>query len=175
MFKNEILYYLRNNLYNTVLGGDFNCVLSKRDSESDSVHISKALANTTRSLQLKDGWFVKHKDIKYTYVRNNHGSRLDRFYVKDLSNYIVMIDVINVSFSDHSGVVMEINLPNIPKIGKYFWKLNVSLLDDDNIKNRFRKEWIRIVDAIKYYDTINIWWTMYAKNQIKKFFIDVGK
>ena len=175
MFKNEILFYLRNNLSNTILGGDFNCVLSKRDTESDSVHISKALGNTTRCLQLKDGWFVKHKDIKYTYIRQNHGSRLDRFYVRDVSNHIVMIDVINMSYSDHSSVIMEVKLPNIPKIGRYYWKLNVSLLDDDNIKTRFNKEWTRITNAIRYYDTINIWWEMYAKIQIKNFFIDIVK
>ena len=175
MFQNDLLYYLRNNLNNVIIGGDWNCVLSRRDTESNSVHISKALTNTIRGLQLKDGWFEKHKNIKYTYVRQNHGSRLDRFYVKDLSNCIVFIDVINVYFSDHSSVVMQLKLPNMPKIGRYYWKLNVNLLNDDNIKIRFQEEWTKIKSEIRYYDTINIWWEMHAKFQIKKFFITVGK
>ena len=160
---------------NLILGGDFNCVLSRRDTESDSVHASKALANTIKGLQLKDGWFEKHTAIKYTYFRNNHGSRLDRFYVKDLANCIVMIDVVNVYFSDHESVIMQIKLPNIPKIGRYYWKLNVNLLEDKNIKTRFKNEWDKIRYAIQYYDSINIWWEMHAKFQIKKFFIIVGK
>ena len=175
MFQNELLFYLRNNLSNVILGGDWNCVLSRRDTESDSVHLSKALTNTTKSLQLKDGWFVKHKDVQYTYIRNNHGSRLDRFYVKDLSNYIVKIEVIHMSFSDHSSVKMKVQLSNVPKIGRYYWKLNVNLLNDENIKIRFLKEWTRMTYAIRFYDTINIWWEFYAKSQIKKFFITVGR
>ena len=64
--------------------------------------------------------------IKYTYFRQNHGSRLDRFYIKDLSNYITNIDVVNVYFSDHLSVIRELKLLNMPKIGRYYWKLNVN-------------------------------------------------
>ena len=175
MFRDEILFYLRNNLNNVIVGGDWNCVLSKRDTESDSVHISKALINTTKGLQLRDAWWVKHKEIKYTYVKQNHGSRLDRFYVKNLANQISKIDVINMYFSDHSGVVMELEIPNIPKIGNYYWKLNVNLLDNENIKNKFRTEWNKIKNQMHFYDNINIWWEKYAKIQIKKFFVEVGR
>ena len=31
LFKTEILYYLRNNLSNTLICGDFNCIINKRD------------------------------------------------------------------------------------------------------------------------------------------------
>ena len=33
LFKNELPYYLRNAMQCTILGGDFNCVLSDRDKE----------------------------------------------------------------------------------------------------------------------------------------------
>ena len=175
LFQNDLLFYLRNNLCNTILGGDWNCVLSLRDTESKSAQVSKALTNTIRSIQFKDAWFLKNKNIEYTYIRNNFGSRLDRIYVKEIGNYITDIKVIHLSFSDHSGVIMNLDLPNIPKIGKYYWKLNVSLLDRKDIKDKFKIEWDKMKTVINNYDSINIWWDMYAKKQIRDFFTNVGK
>lgn len=175
LFKNDILFYLRNNLNNTILGGDWNCVLSQRDTESSSTHISKALTYMIRSIQFKDAWFIKNRNIEYTYFRNNHGSRLDRFYVKDIGNYVRNINVIHVSFSDHSSVMMKLELPNIPKIGKYYWKLNVELLDRKDIKEKFNIEWGKMKNVINNYDSINTWWDMHAKKQIRFFFIKIGK
>ena len=70
---------------------------------------------------------------------------------------------------------MTINLPDEIKRGKYYWKLNISLLEDKIIKDRFKIEWDRIKNFISFYDNIINWWEMYAKYQIKNFFIDIGK
>lgn len=126
LFNNEILYYLRNDLQNTYIGGDWNCLVSERDSTSDSVKISKSLTNLIRTLNLKDVWFLKHRHVEHTFVRNNFGSRIDRAYVKDLSKYINVVKHVIVNFSDHSGLLTELNLPDIPRKGfflletKYF-------------------------------------------------------
>ena len=174
-FQDELLFYLRNNLNNVILGGDWNCVTSKRDCESGNIHISKSLSNIVNQLRCRDAWIVKNNNIEYSYVRDNYGSRIDRFYVRDLANYITDIKTYHVNFSDHSGIVMTINLPNEIKRGKYYWKLNTSLLDDKIIKDRFKIEWDRIKSYISFYDTIINWWEMYAKYQIKNFFIDIGR
>ena len=42
-FNKDLIYYLRNNLDNSVIGGDFNCITSPRDSSSDSTHVCKVL------------------------------------------------------------------------------------------------------------------------------------
>ncbi|CAL4118372.1 unnamed protein product, partial [Meganyctiphanes norvegica] len=154
---------------------DWNCIISDRDCETKKVHVSKALLNLIRQLRCKDAWFVKNNTIEYTYVRNNYGSRIDRIYVKNLANYINDIKTVHVNFSDHSGILMTLQLPTEIKIGKYYWKMNVSLLDNKIIKDKFRIEWVRITNAIVNYDTINDWWEMHAKYQIKYFFIDIGK
>ena len=140
LFSKDLLYYLRNSLQNTYIAGDWNCVLSERDSTSDNVVVSKSLLNTIRTLNLKDTWFLKHKNVEYTYVRNNYGSRIDRAYVKELGNYVSKVKLIHTNFSDHSCLFTEFNLTNIPKMGKYYWKLNVSLLEDKDIKERFKVE-----------------------------------
>lgn len=175
LFRNELIYYLRNSLQNTFLGGDWNCVLSDRDTTSDNIVFSKALLNTVRNLNLKDAWHLKNRHVEYTYVRNNYGSRIDRFYVKDLADSIINIKVIHVNFSDHSCVQMEVTIPDIPRIGRGFWKMNVSLLENEYIKEKFKLEWEKIKSVQNRYDCINKWWDLYAKKEIKSFFIKEGK
>ena len=176
LFNNDLIYYLRNSLDNTILGGDWNCVLSQRDTESVNTNISKALLNLKDSLKLKDIWFIENNMITYTYIRDNYGSRLDRVYVKDtFVNYINNIKVIHTSLSDHSCIKFNLNIPNIPKPGKYFWKLNVSLLSIPEIDDKFKEKWIYLTSFIVRYNSVNEWWESYAKKQIKFFFIEMGK
>ena len=175
LFNSELIYYLRNSLQNTYIGGDWNCVLSERDTNSDNVVISKSLLNMVRTLNLKDIWFLKHKHIEYTFVRTNFGSRIDRAYVNGLSNCVSNVKVINVNFSDHSCLFSEFNFPDIPQKGKFYWKMNVSLLDDQEIKERFRREWSRMCLNKHKFKDINDWWDTYVKRGIKSFFIREGK
>ena len=175
LFNDDLMYYLRNNLQKTIIGGDFNCVLRKRDTTSESTNISEALSNTTKTLQFKDMWNIKHKDVKFTYVRTNFGSRIDRLYAKDICNFITWIDVINVSFSDHSCVKCVIKMPNIPKAGIFYWKLNTALLELPDIESKFKMEWGRIKSFKNRYANINSWWDSYAKPQIKNFFMRIGR
>ena len=175
LFQNELIYYLRNSLHNTFIGGDWNCVLSERDTTSDNFVISKALLNTVRNLNLRDAWHLKNRQVEYTYVRQNYGSRIDRVYVRDLANCINNIKVIHVSFSDHSCVQTELNLSEIPKKGRGYWKMNTSLLDNEEIKEKFKKEWVKMTSVKNRYNNLNEWWELYVKKEIKKFFIREGR
>ena len=174
-FQKDLLYYLRGDIGNIILGGDYNCVIAKRDSSSKNVHISKGLSNIIKSLALKDAWFTKNQYPHYTFVRQNYGARLDRIYVKNLYNNVTNIKLIHLHNSDHSGVHMELELPKVPKVGKYYWKLNNLLLDSDKIKYRFKGEWDKIKTKIGFYESINTWWEMFAKHEIRNFFKKVGK
>lgn len=84
---------------------------------------------------------LKRKNIEYTYVRNDYGSRLDRIYVYEVANYITDINVNNLSFSDHSSVIINLETPNLAKIGRYYWKLNIELVERNDIKEIFKNEW----------------------------------
>ena len=113
LITNELPYYVRNSLKYTFIGGDFNCVISERDTESKKASISKSLLQFIRTLQLKDLWFAKNNHIEYTYVRENFGARIDRIYARDLYNNVKSIKAIHVNFSDHSSIITEIETSNI--------------------------------------------------------------
>ena len=136
-----MIYYLRRQLNATVIAGDWNCVLSNRDSTSSNCHISKSLNNTVRTLRLKDAWFIKNKTIEYTYIRHKCKSRLDRIYLSDLAETVSDIQVIHTSISDHSCVKVTLGIKGIPLQGKYYWKMNTSLLKDTDVKQRFKDVW----------------------------------
>ena len=124
-FFRETTYYLRNSIDNSIIGGDFNCIISPRDSSSSSTHNSKALNEIVKNLSLKDVWWFHNNNVEYTYVRQDYGSRLDRFYVKCLENQIVNVFLKHTNLSDHSCFIFNMNVSMFQKIGNYYWKLNI--------------------------------------------------
>ena len=153
MFRDEIIYYLRNNLSNTILCGDFNCILNKRDkSKNSTCPLSKNLSSTITNLNLKDVWSLKRNDIEYTYFRDNYGSRLDRIYATDLASSISNIITKPIPFSDHHGVIIDISLNTSIEMGRFYWKLNVRLLEDQDIEEEFKVLWDKMITRKIYYD-----------------------
>ncbi|CAL4058747.1 unnamed protein product, partial [Meganyctiphanes norvegica] len=132
-------------------------------STSSNCHISKGLTSTIRTLKLKDAWFIKNRHIEYTYIKNNCKSRLDRIYLCDLSTVVSNTQVIHTNISDHSCVITALNIEGIPLQGKYYWKLNTSLLKDTFVKQRFSQLWGKLKRQIENYQSINDWWVHLAK------------
>ena len=171
MFREEILYYLRNNLSNTIICGDFNCILNKKDqSKNGACPLSKSLLSLVNNLNLKDIWNLLHDDIEFTYFRDNYGSRLDRIYACDFKSSITNIVTKPIPFSDHHGVIIDINLNGGIEMGRFYWKLNTKLLDDEHIEHEFKNEYCKMVQLISKYDNLNEWWEGCAKVGISKFF-----
>ena len=61
LFNYDLIYYLRNSLDNTILGGDWNCVLSQRDTESVNTNISKAPKVLSQNIQCCISGWVHHR------------------------------------------------------------------------------------------------------------------
>ena len=72
-------------------------------------------------------------------------------YAKSLGNNINNVYLKHTNISDHSCIIINLSLSNMTKIGKYYWKMNSTLLDDNNIKNDFSREWSRITFLITRY------------------------
>ena len=166
---------MRHNTTNTFLGGDFNCVLSTNDvSNNSSSLLSKTLLKLVRQAKIVDAWWIHNNRTQYTYVRQNYGSRIDRFYINNKEN-IISSKITHCSFSDHSAVVITANINENISIGKSYWKLNTSLLMDDNVKENFNNYWGYLKSLIYNYENELIWWETCAKPKIKSFFIKEGK
>ena len=170
LFEQELPYYLRHNTSNTFLGGDFNSILSTNDvSTKDPTKISKSLLKIVREAKLIDAWWIHNHHQEYTYVRQNYGSRIDRFYCNNREN-IYSTKHLQCSFSDNSSIAITINMNVNILIGKSYWKLNTKLLEDGDVKHNFGILWTYLRGKQYDYDNINVWWEICAKPNIKKFF-----
>ena len=85
---------------------------------------------TFKTLGLIDTFKNLHNTINFTHLR----SRIDRIYITALFHpKIISIQHIE-SFSDHKLVFLDINLDKFKPWGKYYWKLNNSLLENEFYK-----------------------------------------
>ena len=85
------------------------------------------------------------------------------------------IEVNNITFSDHSTVIMSLAIKEIGNKGNFYWKMNTSLLESEEVKNNFVEFWQHLKGKIYFYVNICEWWEHCAKPHIKKFFIKYGK
>ena len=68
-----------------------------------------------------------------------------------------------------------LKIEGTPVPGKYYWKLNTSLLEHTLVKHRFIELWGNLKRKIDSYQSINEWWENFVKLKIKTFFINEGK
>ena len=138
-------------------------------SNNSPTHLSKTLLKLVRQAKIVDAWWIHNNRSQYTYVCQNYESRIDRFYITNRNN-IRSSKVIHCSFSDHSAVVIDVNINENISIGRSYWKLNTSLLMDENVKEIFSNYWGHLKSLIYNYENELISLENCAKPKIKSFF-----
>ena len=176
LFSNELTRVLIPNTDNVILTGDWNCVLSTKDTSNPAnACISKSLKSIVTNLKLNDIYSGNNMQSEFTYYQNNYASRLDRIYLNKLSNYIQEVKTSAVSFSDHLCVSVNLQISTQIEVGRPLWKLNTSLLDKILNKENFRMLWYQLRGRKRYYQHTSLWWENLVKPQIKSFFAFQGK
>ena len=145
LFSNELSHVLIPNTDNVILAGDWNCVLSLKDTlNQTNVSLSKSLKNIVTGFKYKDIYPYKNSKPEFTYYQNNSAARLDRIYLNKLSNCICEVNTHSVSFSDHLCVSVSLQISSQIEVGRPMWKLNTSLLNKILIKDNFHILWSHI-------------------------------
>ena len=143
-----------------ILGGDFNCVFELTDRKSKIVHTDKStniLLETLDNFYLNDTWKKIHNSkCGFTWCdsSNTPASRIDYIFVSQM--ILAKIQKIRVQqvpgthshgtrLTDHRAIKLLINI-NENQRGPNYWKLNTSLLEDENYK-------ATIKDLIHRYNT----------------------
>ncbi|XP_073499673.1 BTB/POZ domain-containing protein 19 isoform X1 [Phyllobates terribilis] len=123
-----------------VFGGDFNTVTRPRDrggSRDKLTYDSVALNSIASEARLVDV-HIRHTagHEGFTYHRGNCRSRIDRFYLKEEA-VSSAVSVVEVEFSDHCLILFSLNVTETPWMGRGFWRLNSSLLEEAEIRQSF--------------------------------------
>ena len=165
-----------------VIGGrHFNCVLGSVDVEGGvgfSQKFCPSLKDLVRTSSLSDVFRLENpRAEEFTFFRAGKApSRLDRFYISS-GLVSVVTGVCHVaSLSDHCGVQMKLKLsvehlplPRSPR--RTYWKLNNSILIEEDFLPHFTSLWRRMEESRSQYSDVAEWWDKLAKPEMKNFCI----
>ena len=146
-FNNLLVTLQKNNLdeeENIIMGGDFNCPLYPSiDKKGGLLNPRKAVISTIGNLQeeldLVDIWRVKNPEKKsFTWSQNSLMifCRLDYWLISNaLHDLVKVTDIIPAIRTDHSAITLEFVNTLDDVNGPGVWKMNCSLLDDEEYVN----------------------------------------
>ena len=146
-FNNLLATVQKNNLDeedNIIMGGGFNCPLNSTiDKKGGLLNPRKAVMSTISNLQeeldLVDIWRVKNPEKKsFTWNQNSLMifSRLDYWLISNALHDLVKItDIIPAIRTGHSAITLELLNTLADVKGPGVWKMNCSLLDDEEYVN----------------------------------------
>uniref|UniRef100_A0A803J2T7 Reverse transcriptase domain-containing protein n=1 Tax=Xenopus tropicalis TaxID=8364 RepID=A0A803J2T7_XENTR len=161
-----------------LVGGDFNCIRVGEKRQGGDPNrkdrTSYLLQNFTDDFNLKDVWKVlSHTDPGFTWSNGRISSRIDFMFLSDLFNPFKCILLDNV-FSDHKLLLFQVNILGEKKVDKGLWRLNVQLLEDDQICKRFVRTYRQWQLTRDPHSSMLCWWEG-TKPKIRDFFIKAGK
>ena len=161
-----------------VMAGDWNAVLDQLDTTRNfQSKFCKVLNRLVINMNYVDSFRHLHPGVsEYTFHRGPHvaQSRLDRIYLPPhLVQYLVSAKHMP-GVSDHCQTEVELDIrvgqarPAPPK-KQTFWKLNTSLLDNDDFRSQFQTLYDKLTHLIGEYEDHADWWDTLAKPTIATF------
>lgn len=163
-----------------VLGGDFNCILSRSDRRGagDDFKVDKTsvlLQGLCRDFKLKDCFKTLHpREEGFTWFSGDgsRASRIDYIFTRDCPPTDARITP--VFFSDHAMLSCTLSLTSGATNSSGLWKLNCSLLEDENLVSQYREQFSQWQTLQDFYETRAHWWEM-IKGKTQTFFKKAGK
>ena len=125
---------------NIIIGGDFNCILNakvdkKGGHEKIKESVVEKISDVMDTLDVIDIWRVLHPNTsRFTWRQPNPliQCRLDYFLISNnLFEYVANTDIIPGLRTDHSAIIIDIQLQKNPVRGPGHWKFNNSYLEDE--------------------------------------------
>ena len=159
-------------------------MLSAQDTEKNfNDKKCPALTDLVRGFNYADAFrVVKPNTIEFTFHRPKcAASRLDRFYVPQFLLPHVQDVHHHASLVDHHYGILELELPSLetvlpaPRSEQLYWKLNTSVLRDEDFLENFSTLYHKIRSEIDSHADIASWWDCVAKPAIKYFCMDVSE
>ena len=160
-----------------VLAGDFNSVVAEIDTTRHFyAKLSKVFRQLVRQVQYIDCFRSLHPTAQeFTFHRGAHlaQSRLDRVYAPPYLADKIVTTCHKAGISDHCRVEVGFNITTGQTRRKShrsgYWKLNTSLLDNENFHVQFNVLYERLSNLTDDYENIAQWWEILAKPTITKF------
>ena len=177
-FFDEGYQFLQPNLP-VIMCGDFNMVedleMDRHGGRPRPLHTwgMESLQKIKNDFQLVDIWRHRHPNKKQftwhcPHVGKDIRSRLDRFYASSqICENLNEVVIEPFSWSDHETVIMEFSLPGQTQRGPGYWKLNTTLLKDQDYLNLVKDFWEGWRLKKSEFSSISQWWD-FGKRRIQQ-------
>ena len=150
----------------TIMGGDYNCTLNpdidRINCTSENNDLGQIdLFRLIQTHELEDFWRRKYPDNReYTWYGPDKASRIDYWLTsKSLNCQIQEVSNSHAPRTDHRIITLKLSTNEV-KRGKGIWKLNTSLLFDNEYKQKIRDFWLWWKTEKHKYTDIGMWWDM---------------
>ena len=160
----------------TIVCGDFNTVfdrgldrsgLDPLDTSRDS---SEALSRLFAGCCVMDAWRQLHPGVRaFTWLRSNgaFSSRIDLVGLPVAwSSSLVSCDIVPCPFSDQCAVLLSTGVPDLLERGPGLWKLNVSVLSEEDFVRRVTSFWDHWRTRKDLFPSLADWWER-GKSRLK--------
>lgn len=160
------------------MGGDFNCIIAKEDRKStrtvklDSSSVD--LIDIIKDFKLIDGFRDQNPDVPgFTWSSGSSFSRIDLIFSSPTTE-VIESSVKPVFFSDHVKLDCVLEVCGRSTRGSGLWKLNISLLKDPKVVQKFKGMLNQWKSQQELYDSVGDWWHD-LKIRVKNFFMKESK
>ena len=166
---------------NIICGGDWNCIFDVTIDKAGGKNIHAGIVAEMKSfmekLELIDVWRIRNPDKKRFTFRQKTPliqSRLDYFLISNgVQDLTSETDIAASVSSDHSCIIIKLNVLQNEKKGKGYWKFNSQHLKDEEFVAGISE---LITNCMKDYDAIidrRVSWEL-IKYEIRKYCIKYG-
>jgi predicted alpha/beta-fold hydrolase len=126
---------------NLIMSGNFNCVLTNTDCTGTPTTNSE-LTHLINCLDLHESWEHRNNTRAYTHYTSTGASGTTEYLSRCLLPDKKTTELRAAAFTSHYAVILNMAPPtNNTTRGRGYWKLNASLLQDQQMHATFRREW----------------------------------
>jgi len=153
---------------NIVIGGDWNCTLTKKDKIGGAfwkpTPFRNLLVTTMETFDLTDIYRACHPNLQiFSYESKSLQvkSRIDYFLVaKSSVRYVSKVGITVSIAPDHKAIYFYLSLPVTTPRGPGFWKFNNTLLDDEVYVTHIRELIPQIREKYTFVQDKQLFWEL---------------
>ena len=155
---------------NRIIGGDFNCYDNELDKFGGNVSLAKYLSDFRSTFSFVDIWRKRHprsREMSWFNADLSIGSRLDKFFISaGLVGLVEKCEILPCCVSDHDFVSLSFDFKDLAPRGPGVWKMNNSLLEDDNFCQSISARILDLASCKDSFDSVKSWWD-FLKSSLK--------
>jgi len=158
---------------NCIIGREFNCYDNELDKFGGNVSLAKYLSEFRSTFSFVDiwrKWHLRSREMSWFNADLSNGSHLDKFFISaGFVDLVEKCEIFPCCVSDLDFVSLCLDFKDLAPWGLGVWKMNNSLLEDDNFCQYISAQISDLASCKASFDSVKSWWDFFKsalKNDI---------